>query len=84
MTDKRIDLPGVNIIAALHFNCTIMVIAALCVLSQLWLHVQSIPRCQCIYICICIYMNRVLTQNHMVYDGEHTDNCRLVFSLVRF
>ena len=34
MTDKRIDLPGVNIIAALHFNCTIMVIAALlCVIT---------------------------------------------------
>ena len=26
-----------------------------------------------IYICIYIYMNRVMTQSHMVNDGVHAD-----------
>ena len=69
--------------SALHFNCTIKFIAALCVLSQLWFHVQCIPRSQCIYICIYIYMNRVLTQNHMVNDGVHADNCTVLIRLTK-
>ena len=80
-TKVSIYLAGVNIIAALHFNCTI---AALCVLSQLWLHVQCSTALSVYLYMHSHIMNCVLTQNHMVNDGVYTDNCRLVFNLVCF